>query len=72
MTALGDNCSVRVYQLFYCTFPLINVRILFFFLSISLSHQGPARKPKLIEQGATIFTKLNDLNTEKNPSPAVT
>ena len=28
--------------------------------SISLSHQGPARKPKLIKQGVTIFTKLNE------------
>ena len=36
-------------------------------LSISLSHQGPVRKPKLIEQGVTIFAKLNDLNAEKNP-----
>ena len=34
-------------------------------VSISLSHQGPARKLKLIEQGVTIFTKLNDLNAEK-------
>ena len=42
----------------YCTF----------FFSISLSHQGPARKPKLIEQGVTIFTKLNDLNAEKIPA----
>ena len=40
--------------------------------SISLSHQGPVRKLKLIEQGVTISTKLNDLNADKNPSPAVT
>ena len=40
--------------------------------SISLSYQGPTRKPKLIEQRITIFTNLNDLNAEKNPSPAVT
>ena len=26
----------------------------------------------IIEQGVTIFTKLNDLNAENNPSPAVT
>ena len=36
--------------------------------SISLPHQGPARKPKLIVQGVTIFTKLNDLNAEKTQS----
>ena len=44
-------------------------------ISSSLSHQGPARKPKLIEQGVTIFTifsLLNDLNVEKNLSPVVT
>ena len=35
-------------------------------ISISLSHQGSARKPKLIEQGVTIFTKLNNLNAEKS------
>ena len=34
--------------------------------SISLSLQGPARKPKLIEQGITIFNKLNEkLNTTR-------
>ena len=40
--------------------------------SITLSHQGPAKRPKPIEKGVTIFTihKLN-LNTEKNPSPVV-
>ena len=40
--------------------------IVFSYFSISLSHKGPPRKPKLIEQGVTIFTKLNDLNTEKS------
>ena len=35
--------------------------------SVILSHQWPARRLKLVEQGVTIFTihKLNDLNTEK-------
>ena len=36
--------------------------------SSSLSHQGPARKSKLIEQGVTIFTTFtmfNNLNAEK-------
>ena len=45
--------------------------MLFLSFSILLSHQGPARKPKLTEQRVTIFTKLNELNAE-NPSPAVT
>ena len=51
---------------------LILIYIMYVSFSVSLSHQGPARKPKLIEEGATIFTKLNDLNAEKEPSPAVT
>ena len=39
----------------------------------NIQDQGPARKPRsFIEQGVTIFTKLNDLNAEKNPSSVVT
>ena len=39
MTVLGDDCSVRVYQLFYCMhFPLINVRILFYRFGIIFMH----------------------------------
>ena len=44
---------------------LILIYIMHVRISIPLSHQGPTRKPKLIEQGVTIFTKLNDLNAEK-------
>ena len=34
------------------------------FSSVTLSHQGPARRPKPVKQGVTIFTihKPNDLN----------
>ena len=44
------------------------------YFSITLSYQGPAKRPKPVEQGVTIFPihKLNDVNTAKNHSPAVT
>ena len=43
------------------------------YFSVSLSHQGPARRTKPAEQGVTIFTihKLNDKNAKKH-SPAMT
>ena len=49
---------------FTCSY-LILIYIIHVRISIPLSHQGPTRKPKLIEQGVTIFTKVNDLNAEK-------
>ena len=44
---------------------LILIYIMYVRIYIPLSHRGPTRKPKFIEQGVTIFTKLNDLNAEK-------
>ena len=38
------------------------------FLSTFTIPLGPPRKLKLIEQGVTIFTKLNDLDVEKIPA----
>ena len=38
----------------------------------SPSHQGPARKPEAYGAGSYYFHFINDLNAEKNPSPAVT
>ena len=36
--------------------------------SVSLSHQGPARRPKPVEQGVTIFTNLMSWS-QNNPTP---
>ena len=61
---------------FFCILPYLNIRD-FSWLNVYFIAQYPTRDLRrrlgLLKQGVTIFTiTINDLNTEKSPSPAVT